>query len=253
MCYIFCSFQESLAADVPRKLKKFSSFGCYQQKDAQYCRFSGYDLHYALYCKFPSWGSWASGASNPRYSPQILDVLSFISKSIVSSFVQTSVERCSFIKAKCSVLRDTVYNMSVNIQTLKCQDYEVTSKVGNALHSLVLFSFSSEADESQDDFPLSDVQIDPSELLVQRTNNFKDLHFVKAYYYNSNGNKDVTSLMMDMMGFANALKAFKIIVIEVLVAQLILLIICLYLQSIVSFSPLVLFSRWRNKISWVVL
>ncbi|XP_077283309.1 S-adenosylmethionine decarboxylase isoform X2 [Arctopsyche grandis] len=46
--------RESPAADVPRKLKKFSSFGCYQQKDAQYCRFSGYDLHYALYCKFPS-------------------------------------------------------------------------------------------------------------------------------------------------------------------------------------------------------
>lgn len=45
---------DSPAADAPRELKKFSSLGCYQQKDMQYCRFSGYDLHYALYCKFPS-------------------------------------------------------------------------------------------------------------------------------------------------------------------------------------------------------
>ncbi|XP_050347586.1 S-adenosylmethionine decarboxylase proenzyme [Nymphalis io] len=44
----------SPGADASRQLKKFSSLGAYSQKDAQHCRFSGYELHYALYCKFPS-------------------------------------------------------------------------------------------------------------------------------------------------------------------------------------------------------
>ncbi|KAG6464255.1 S-adenosylmethionine decarboxylase proenzyme [Manduca sexta] len=45
---------DSPAAETPRQLKKFSSLGAYEQKDAQYCQFSGYELHYALYAKFPS-------------------------------------------------------------------------------------------------------------------------------------------------------------------------------------------------------
>lgn len=45
---------DSPSADASRQLKKFSSLGAYEQKDAQYCRFSGYELHYALFAKFPS-------------------------------------------------------------------------------------------------------------------------------------------------------------------------------------------------------
>ncbi|CAG9788528.1 unnamed protein product [Diatraea saccharalis] len=45
---------DSPAAEVPRQLKKFSSLGAFEQKESQYCQFSGYSLHYALYCKFPS-------------------------------------------------------------------------------------------------------------------------------------------------------------------------------------------------------
>ncbi|XP_059057724.1 S-adenosylmethionine decarboxylase proenzyme [Achroia grisella] len=45
---------DSPAAEAPRRLTKFSSLGSFEQKEAQYCRFSGYELHYALYCKFPS-------------------------------------------------------------------------------------------------------------------------------------------------------------------------------------------------------
>ncbi|KOB76091.1 S-adenosylmethionine decarboxylase proenzyme [Operophtera brumata] len=45
---------DSPAAEAPRQLKQFSSLGAYTQKESQYCRFSGYELHYALYCKFPS-------------------------------------------------------------------------------------------------------------------------------------------------------------------------------------------------------
>ncbi|XP_072945031.1 S-adenosylmethionine decarboxylase proenzyme isoform X2 [Epargyreus clarus] len=45
---------DSPGAEAPRQLKQFSSLGGYEQKDAQLCRFSGYELHYALYAKFPS-------------------------------------------------------------------------------------------------------------------------------------------------------------------------------------------------------
>uniref|UniRef100_A0A1E1W7Y2 S-adenosylmethionine decarboxylase proenzyme n=1 Tax=Pectinophora gossypiella TaxID=13191 RepID=A0A1E1W7Y2_PECGO len=45
---------DSPGAEAPRQLKQFSSLCGFDQKDAQYCRFSGYELHYALYAKFPS-------------------------------------------------------------------------------------------------------------------------------------------------------------------------------------------------------
>lgn len=45
---------DSPAADAPRQLQHFGALCGFQQKEAQYCRFSGYELHYALYNKFPS-------------------------------------------------------------------------------------------------------------------------------------------------------------------------------------------------------
>ncbi|CAG4994677.1 unnamed protein product [Parnassius apollo] len=45
---------DAQGAAAPRQLKQFSSLCGYEQKEAQYCRFSGYELHYALYNKFPS-------------------------------------------------------------------------------------------------------------------------------------------------------------------------------------------------------
>ncbi|XP_013167125.1 PREDICTED: S-adenosylmethionine decarboxylase proenzyme [Papilio xuthus] len=45
---------DAAGSAAPRQLKSFSSLCGYEQKEAQYCRFSGYELHYALYAKFPS-------------------------------------------------------------------------------------------------------------------------------------------------------------------------------------------------------
>ncbi|CAK1550376.1 unnamed protein product [Leptosia nina] len=42
------------ASEALRELKTFHSLNAFEQKEAQYCRFSGYELHYALYNKFPS-------------------------------------------------------------------------------------------------------------------------------------------------------------------------------------------------------
>lgn len=55
MSYIL--FQASLAAETPRELERAASFGEWIRHDIQYCRFKNYDLTYALYTKFPSWGS----------------------------------------------------------------------------------------------------------------------------------------------------------------------------------------------------
>lgn len=46
--------QDSPAAEAPRQLEQFGALCGFEQKEAQYCRFSGYELHYALYNKFPS-------------------------------------------------------------------------------------------------------------------------------------------------------------------------------------------------------
>ncbi|XP_032519221.1 S-adenosylmethionine decarboxylase proenzyme [Danaus plexippus] len=45
---------DSPAAAATRQLKQFPSVGGFQQKEAQHCRFSGYELQYALFSKFPS-------------------------------------------------------------------------------------------------------------------------------------------------------------------------------------------------------
>lgn len=49
--------QASVAVDAPRELERAASFGDWIRHDIQYCRFKSYDLTYALYSKFPSWGS----------------------------------------------------------------------------------------------------------------------------------------------------------------------------------------------------
>ncbi|CAB3230209.1 unnamed protein product [Arctia plantaginis] len=45
---------DSPGAEAARQLKKFPALGTYSLLDGQHCRFAGYSLQYALYCKFPS-------------------------------------------------------------------------------------------------------------------------------------------------------------------------------------------------------
>lgn len=54
---LYLVFQASVAAEAPRELERAASFGEWLRHDIQYCRFKSYDLTYALYSKFPSWGS----------------------------------------------------------------------------------------------------------------------------------------------------------------------------------------------------
>lgn len=54
--FLFFYIQTSPASTASRELDYVSSFGEWQRRDIQYCRFKSYDLTYAHYCKFPSWG-----------------------------------------------------------------------------------------------------------------------------------------------------------------------------------------------------
>ncbi|KAH9637023.1 hypothetical protein HF086_007386 [Spodoptera exigua] len=45
---------DSPGASAARELKKFPALGAYCPLESQHCRFSGYELQYALYAKFPS-------------------------------------------------------------------------------------------------------------------------------------------------------------------------------------------------------
>lgn len=49
-------FQTSKAIDAGHELDYKTSIGEWKRRDIQYCRFPGYDLTYAHYTKFPSWG-----------------------------------------------------------------------------------------------------------------------------------------------------------------------------------------------------
>lgn len=49
-------FQTSKAQDAGHELDYKTTIGDWKRRDIQYCRFPGYDLTYAHYSKFPSWG-----------------------------------------------------------------------------------------------------------------------------------------------------------------------------------------------------
>lgn len=52
------SFQESVAADFPKVVQQLPSVGeNLRRHDVQYCSLNNYDLTFAFYSKFPSWGS----------------------------------------------------------------------------------------------------------------------------------------------------------------------------------------------------
>lgn len=53
---VFLLIQTSKAVDAGHELDYKTSIGEWKRGDIQYCRFPGYDLTYAHYCKFPSWG-----------------------------------------------------------------------------------------------------------------------------------------------------------------------------------------------------
>lgn len=63
-CNKFCFVKASKAADAPRELQRLPVLGEWLRRDIQHCHFKDYDLTFAFYSKFPSWGC----PSKPIYS-----------------------------------------------------------------------------------------------------------------------------------------------------------------------------------------
>lgn len=65
------TIQTSKAIDAGHELDYKTSIGKWKRRDIQYCRFPGYDLTYAHYSKFPSWGLQAQALNQavPQLSP----------------------------------------------------------------------------------------------------------------------------------------------------------------------------------------
>ena len=90
-------FQTSTAADSHQELRKCSRFGDWLRKDAQYSQFQNYELTYAHFVRFPSWGKSLPGSSPgrirevqiPHFSSQILSF--YLSLLLISFITQNQV------------------------------------------------------------------------------------------------------------------------------------------------------------------
>lgn len=85
--------QASPAYSASRELEYSANIGKWKRKDIQYCRFATYDLTYAHYCKFPSWELQAVslssvGATQHQQQQQQTYILSSSTKSAAHSSAQ---------------------------------------------------------------------------------------------------------------------------------------------------------------------
>ena len=76
-------FQESVAADCSLTCNsKFSNFGELQCKEAGFCHLRNYDLSFAFYSKFPSWGSIAGWCCSEPTSLKSHQAVSYLLPSV---------------------------------------------------------------------------------------------------------------------------------------------------------------------------
>lgn len=52
----YCDCKASIASETPKELQRLPVLGEWLRRDIQHCRFKDYDLTFAFYTKFPSWG-----------------------------------------------------------------------------------------------------------------------------------------------------------------------------------------------------
>lgn len=177
----------SPAYGASRELEHMANMGQFKRRDVQYCRFDTYDLTYALYVKYPSWGLKRKpcvGANNTLSTPPSS------SPSIPTPSVRDD--------------RDTESNKITQIPFVKF-----------LIKLLHFFTFSSSSPH-------------PNEL-------------EKCGHQGSPMNNDDKQLQ-------NVLPPFAYTTAMIFFIQLISVIFVLNIEEFSS--PLVMFSYWRNKISW---
>lgn len=83
-CEIFLCLQVSPTKNTSKELLFLDPFGKWQRRDVQQCNFKNYDLIYAFYCKFPSWGCPAKLRDIAANKPFFLSL--FLTSNPTSSF-----------------------------------------------------------------------------------------------------------------------------------------------------------------------
>jgi hypothetical protein len=177
----------SPAFGASRELEHISNIGQFKRRDIQYCRFDAYDLTYAHYIKYPSWGLKIKpcvGATNTLSLP-----LSPLSSSKSTPISSSSVED------------------SNQISQIPMMKFLIK----------LLHFFTLSADTSQKD--------------TQR-----------QHSTNGNFENDVNFKQF------NVLPPFAYTTAMIFFIQLVSFIFVLNIEELSS--PLVMFSYWRNKISW---
>lgn len=93
-------FQTSKAIDAGHELDYKTSIGKWKRRDIQYCRFPGYDLTYAHYSKFPSWGlqDQAGSTAVPQVSHHHHDHYPFAFLSTYSNDIPIRTKSTSVTK-----------------------------------------------------------------------------------------------------------------------------------------------------------
>lgn len=183
----------SPAFGASRELEHISNIGQFKRRDIQYCRFDAYDLTYAHYVKYPSWGLKIKPCvgANSTLSPSSSPTRVITSKSIPSS----------------------------------CHDGS------NKLSQVPLMKFLIKLLHF---FTLSGPISDDGHKGIQQQQRTKA--------NGNNNNKDV-----DIKLF-NVLPPFAYTTAMIFFIQLVSVIFVLNIEEFSS--PLIMFSYWRNKISW---
>lgn len=185
----------SPAFGASRELEHISNIGQFKRRDIQYCRFDAYDLTYAHYIKYPSWGLKIKpcvGANN---------TLSFPSAPVSTT--------------KSTQISTTTFSDDSN----KLSQIPLMKFLIKLLHFFSLsapFSDENQRGESQPQQP-------------------------QQHSAHGNGKGDINSKMHVLPPFAYTTAMIFFI-------QLVSVIFVLNIEEFSS--PLVMFSYWRNKISW---
>lgn len=177
----------SPAYGASRELEHMANMGQFKRRDVQYCRFDTYDLTYALYVKYPSWGLKRKpcvGANNTLSTPPPS------SPKIPTPFINDD-----------------------NVESNKITQIPFVKFLIKLLH---FFTFSSSSPH-------------PNE------------HEKYEHHHGTTMNNDDKQLQ-------NVLPPFAYTTAMIFFIQLISVIFVLNIEEFSS--PLVMFSYWRNKISW---
>lgn len=192
-----------------------TSIGKWKRRDIQCCRFDSYDLIYAHYSKFPSWGLQAMPLKRANIFPFPPPLLQQQPDPLLSPF------NC----------KNTQNQQNNNNSTPLTTDNTVAVLMPQPLQSFQAIHFS--ADKIEKEYQQIAIKNNcPSS--IKHDIAIKKWNVPAMFYKMDSHNKNPNALLIHLIFI-------------ILCLQMIPYILIYYIEEC---SPLVLFSWWRNKISW---